>query len=976
VGYFKNQYSSVRFPLALDGQQGIREAQLAAVHALSTHFYSRKDPALVVMPTGSGKTCVMLLTAFVVRATRVLVLTPSRMVRDQLTDAFRTLGQLRSIGAIDENFPTPKVQLLDSRPTDVPSWESLRDFDVVVGTVQSASPAIEGVATPPQDLFDLVICDEAHHEPAPTWRALIEHFAHSKKALFTATPFRRDDKSLRGHMVFTYPLSRAREDGVFGRLEFKPVQIEGGFSTDQALARAAQSVLTDVRHRGLKDLFMIRTSQRSRAEKLAEVYAAETTLRLQTIFGHHSQRRIKKTIESMRSGELDGVICVDMLGEGFDLPELKVAVLHSPHKSLAVTLQFIGRFARTNASNTGQARFLAIPSELQSEAQPLYLAGAEWNELVEQVSQQRIEEEQNVREVLGTFHAPAEDTGELSEEAAEDIDLASIAPYFHVKVYEVPGGVNLEAPFHPPVDGEPILLRRSPEHRALVCIVRDTSPCRWGRDDRLVDINHALFILYYDEATHHFFICSSHREMTVYDRIVETMVPGTHRRLSTQELNRVLRNLENPSFFSVGMRNRSGFGFGESYRMISGKSADKAIQKSDGRYYDRGHCFGRGKEGDHAVTIGFSSASKIWANRWDKLPSLFEWCATLGSKLNDSREVETHSGLDNLPLAQRATTFPSHIIAADWNEEVYKRDGLAIFLRDDSGTVSPIPVLDLGLKITSVTTDVMHFCILGDGFSLDVEYRLDRYPLFSCASEAPKCGTPDGRGGSSFLDFLREYPPAFFTSDLSRLEGDSLASRPAEDDGGYDVSRIEEYGWNDSRIDPLLEKPEPGRLKSIFEVLQDRLTASDSTVVFNDDGSGEVADYVTLKRQLDESTIACLHHCKAALQRPVPGNRVEDLYEVTGQAVKSVRFNDPQLLRSHLLRRLGRDSQRLVKGLRADIESLLRDGVQLQFQAVLVQPGVGRTLSTSQAHLLASTNAYMIAGQVAPLLVLGSSPHR
>jgi len=35
------------------------------------------------------------------------------------------------------------------------------------------------------------------------------------------------------------------------------------------------------------------------------------------------------------------------LGEGFDLPALKVAAIHDPHKSLAVTLQFVGRFARS-----------------------------------------------------------------------------------------------------------------------------------------------------------------------------------------------------------------------------------------------------------------------------------------------------------------------------------------------------------------------------------------------------------------------------------------------------------------------------------------------------------------------------------------------------------------------------------------------------------------------------------------------------
>lgn len=35
-----------------------------------------------------------------------------------------------------------------------------------------------------------------------------------------------------------------------------------------------------------------------------------------------------------------------MLGEGFDLPELKIAAFHDVRKSLPITLQLIGRFTR------------------------------------------------------------------------------------------------------------------------------------------------------------------------------------------------------------------------------------------------------------------------------------------------------------------------------------------------------------------------------------------------------------------------------------------------------------------------------------------------------------------------------------------------------------------------------------------------------------------------------------------------------
>jgi superfamily II DNA or RNA helicase len=33
---------------------------------------------------------------------------------------------------------------------------------------------------PPEDLFDLIIIDEAHHAPAETWRAVLEHFKDAR----------------------------------------------------------------------------------------------------------------------------------------------------------------------------------------------------------------------------------------------------------------------------------------------------------------------------------------------------------------------------------------------------------------------------------------------------------------------------------------------------------------------------------------------------------------------------------------------------------------------------------------------------------------------------------------------------------------------------------------------------------------------------------------------------------------------------
>jgi superfamily II DNA or RNA helicase len=79
-----------------------------------------------------------------------------------------------------------------------------------------------------------------------------------------------------------------------------------------------------------------------------------------------------------------------MLGEGFDFPNLKIAALHAPHRSLAVTLQFIGRFARTNAERIGAAKFVAVRSDrIEIEAKKLYKAGAVWQDLSSGSSRRR-----------------------------------------------------------------------------------------------------------------------------------------------------------------------------------------------------------------------------------------------------------------------------------------------------------------------------------------------------------------------------------------------------------------------------------------------------------------------------------------------------------------------------------------------------------------------------------------------------------
>lgn len=77
-----------------------------------------------------------------------------------------------------------------------------------------------------------------------------------------------------------------------------------------------------------------------------------------------------------------------------------------------------------------------------------------------------------------------------------------------------------------------------------------------------------------------------------------------------------------------------------------------------------------------------------------------------------------------------------------------------------------------------------------------------------------------------------------------------------------------------------------GGLRSIHDEVRNRLGASDADVALYDHGSGEIADFVALKRISGELQVA-FYHCTGS-GGPAPGARVDDAYEVCSQAQKSV----------------------------------------------------------------------------------------
>jgi superfamily II DNA or RNA helicase len=607
VTYFSSNYDAVRFPVEQGGQPGLRRGQYGALHAIAAHFTLKTDPAIVTMPTGSGKTVVLALTPFLLRAKRVLVVTPSRLVRNQIGEEFKTLVSVRATGAIGSNVALPKVKEVVHRIATLEEWEELAINDVIVGTPNCVSPALATVAEPPPDFFDLILMDEAHHSPARTWDEILKAFPAARKLLVTATPFRRDKKEIKGTFIFDYPVRQAYEDHVFGHIEFRPLEDNGPLQNDINIAKVAEGILLADRENGFDHFLMVRTDLKTRAVELEQLYKNQTGLKLRRVDSSRPLKYVRQTIDALKNKELDGIIAVDMLGEGFDFPNLKIGAVHSPHKSLAATLQFIGRFARTGAPTIGEAKFVAVIQEIKGGLRDLYEEGSEWHEIVPMLNDERVQDELQIRATLRTFRTDHELP---VDDETKDLSLYSIRPYSHVKIYSVRSDLDITEDIQL-VRGLEVKHREiSADDRTVVFITKEETQPKWASPGRFRKIEYDLFIVHIERDQGLLFICTSRRRELIYRHLIDQYAGEAHEILAVNVINRVLNNIENAEAFSVGMRNRMQ-GSSESYRIMAGPQADKAIKPTDGRMYHRGHAMFRGRQDGNDVTVGFSSASKV-----------------------------------------------------------------------------------------------------------------------------------------------------------------------------------------------------------------------------------------------------------------------------------------------------------------------------------------------------------------------------
>lgn len=953
MNYFSRLYDQIRYPVDSGSSIGLRNAQIGAVHAIASHAtLCTHDSSIIVMPTGSGKTAVLMIAPFILRKNKVLIVTPSAMVRGQIANDYKNLKTLKEIGVLQKTIDTPQVFEAKHRYSEE-QREELSEADVVIASHQVA----ESISDNDIGLmFDYIIIDEAHHVPAPTWQKILKNMSHADSLLVTATPFRLDRKKINGSVIYNYPLSKAYQDGIFGSIRYLPVQVSA--DKDKLIAREAERVLNNDRNDGFNHFLMVRTDSKEKAKQLEGLYSKETSLRLKRIDSSMSYSTITKALDSLRAGVLDGIICVDMLGEGFDFPNLKIAAIHEPQKSLASTLQFIGRFARTNASDIGEAKFIAMNDEdLRIENNRLYSSDAVWQDLIVKMSEERIDGDIQQGKVIEAFSQPKNENR---------LSLFSIRPNCHAKVYRV-RGFDIHGLFPDSIGVEDNVYVNTDLKTVVGIAINSTVPL-WLDSSQEINTEFNLYIVHFQEETGLLFIFSQIKTEAVYESIAEAFTES-YKKIPRNEMNRVLAGFADYEFFNTGMQNRN-VEAGESYRICAGSNTAASIDEQTGMLYSAGHAFCKANNGGKDLTIGYSSGSKVWSSSYLSIPEYINWCDEFGKKIADNRiKVVTNTKYDTLPLPTSITFYQEDILFCFFPVTVYFSPPSMYCNKIQKKWLLTDGEIRIDKKKTSQDSVAFYYSYEGisDLFECDIQgHYTSSSGVFFCRDGVNR--------GILLEDYFSDNPLLFKTSDGSTYSGQEVLSGYWESDG-YDKNRIDVFEWDDTDISKEVGMPVDGRL-SVQQYLRIKLEQdSELSHIIFDHGTGEIADFITLKE--DDTTIhASLYHCKAMKGRNY-NSSVSDVYEVAQQAVKcTVWLHNKSGFLSKLLERLRNNSDsKLVRGNQNDLCSILRRKKIFEVTICIVQPAISKTaeMSESVGRVLSAATFYIKnSGRAKELRVIGS----
>lgn len=371
-------------PASIEDNASLREPQRDAYVRAAEFFGAGGSKAIIQLPVGCGKSGLVAVLPFGIARGRVLVIAPNLTIKDELYKSLDITNKQkcfwRRMRVLEDKamLAGPYVATLDSGNLSV-----CEKSHIILTNIQQLGVYVDKwLARFPDDFFDMIIVDEAHHGAAASWKRVFEKFPNAKVVNLTATPFRSDRQELDGELIFRYPFKSASIKGYIKKLRASyaaPTEltftVEGEqktYSLDEVLAMKEEEwfsrgvalstpcnvsivdnsleKLEQLRQTGTKHQLIAVACSINHAQRIRSLYK-ERGFETAIIHSKLEEEERDAVLRDLRNGVLDCIVQVQMLGEGFDHPKLSVAAIFRPFRSLAPYIQFVGRILRVIVQN-------------------------------------------------------------------------------------------------------------------------------------------------------------------------------------------------------------------------------------------------------------------------------------------------------------------------------------------------------------------------------------------------------------------------------------------------------------------------------------------------------------------------------------------------------------------------------------------------------------------------------------------------
>lgn len=946
--------------------KGLRPPQIGAVHATHAHWAVSDESATIVMPTGTGKTETMLSTLISKQCEKLLVVVPTDVLRTQIASKFLTLGILKDYGIVSVKGQYPIVGILNQMPKNLDDVDTVFEkCNVIVTTMHIAGLCGADIQVRMAHHCPYLFIDEAHHSPANTWKKLKEKFEKNRILQFTATPFRNDGKRVEGKIIFNYPLSKAQKDKYFNTIHFKPVREYDPSKVDQVIAENAVKQLNNDLIKKHDHIIMARVGNIDKAEKIFSIYAQYKKFNPVIIHSRMSSKDRNEILEKINRRESRIVVCVDMFGEGFDLPEMKIAALHDIRKSLAVTLQLAGRFTRTG-QNLGDATFIANIADIKvdDKIKKLYNETSDWNDLLKDASEQTIQEKIDLQEFVSGF-----------QNSLTDITLKNLNPAMSTVIYKTTcenwKPENYNKGIHGSESFDRIEHDINFQEQTLVLVTGKKIPVDWAQSKDIFNWDWELYILFWDKLQHLLFIHSSDNNGH-YEKLAKA-VAGEVELIKGGPVFRCFDGINQLKLQNVGLIEQLGRLI--RYTMRAGVNIEPGLTQVQKQQASKSNIFGTGYKNGYKTSIGCSYKGRIWSRRKTDLTTLRKWCSAIGKKILDDTidpdEVLKGTLVPKI-ISQRPEKMP---IGIEWPETIFKESEKTFsFVVDDE----ELHLYETDIVLIDPTENGdLKFEICSESARIQCKLTLSEENYNFSVFEKKNVKVKRNTQSQLLKEFFFHDPPKIWFVDGSSLEG-NFYTELNKDFEPYPKEYIQTWNWNG--VD--LKKESQGKIKkndSIQYRVIKELQKKNYDVIFDDDGPGEAADIVCV-RDCEKSIKVEFYHCKYS-HRTTPGRRIEDLYTVCGQAQKSINWMEkPTELFDHLLRReeIWEKQEKASRFEKGNSEGLWRikemsREIPIELSISIVQPGLSRLkASTDQLVLLSVTENYLMETYQIPFGVIAS----